>query len=101
MIVKNIIIILISVIVGAAIGFFSSTLAIKAQQPVLIEAIRKETSKVENKFINEFDKIKNKKGEPINIFIDPKNESAIFSDTTKFVRVKSEKGFFKRLFNKN
>ncbi len=88
-------------LLGGVIGYKSAIGAIEAQQPIIQQAIEKNTSEISNTFSNEFKKIKNKKGEPINIVIDPSTNSVITSDTNQVVTVEEKKGFFKRLFKKD
>jgi len=91
--------------IGAYAGYKSaseSALAmIEAQQPIIEMAIAKNTSEIENTFTNEFKKIKNKKGEAINIIIDPSTRSIISNkDTSQVITVEHKKGFFRRLFSR-
>ncbi len=105
---ENLIIVIIVMVIsgftGGYIGYQSaskSTLkTLSAQQPLIEMAIQKNTSEIQNVFQNEFKKIKNKKGEPINIVIDPSTKSIITSDTNQVVKVEEKKGFFKQFFHK-
>lgn len=97
---ENLIIVIVAGLLGGYIGFKSALGGIKAQQPIIEQAIQKNTSEISNTFQNEFKKIKNKKGESINIIIDPSTNSIISNDSTQTVTVSERKGLFKRLFNK-
>lgn len=109
---ENLAITIIALIVGVFIGF---TVSIKtterivaSQEETIREAIRKETTAINNTVNNQFDKIKSKKAEPINIVIKPESNSAIQNNKeipqqekkqqdTLFE--KNDKGFFGRLFS--
>lgn len=69
--------------------------------PTIIKAIQKETTKIENNLTNTFEKKSFKKGEDIQIIIDPTTNSVISNaDTSQVITVEKKKGFLKRLFNK-
>lgn len=95
---------IVSGLLGGYIGFFSASKSalkvIDAQQIIIEMAIQKNTSEISNTFQNEFKKIKNKKGEPINIIIDPSTNSIITNDSTQVIRVEEKRGLFKRIFGK-
>lgn len=107
-IVENTIISLLVFIVGASVGGYigykaslsASELVLNNQKDLIEQAIKKETNHIENTVKTEIDKIKNKKGEPINIVIDPANKSIISDNDSAEITVEEKKGFFKRLFNR-
>jgi Na+-transporting NADH:ubiquinone oxidoreductase subunit NqrA len=109
---ENLAITIIALIVGVFVGF---TISIKtterivaSQEETIREAIRKETTAINNTVNNQFDKIKSKKSEPINIVIKPESNSAIQNNedypqqelqdqnTESIIK---DKGFFGRLFS--
>lgn len=63
---ENLIIVIVSTIVGGGIGYFASTASnkqtIELLTPTIAEAIRKETTSINNKFETEIKKLKNRKG---------------------------------------
>ena len=94
--VENLIIALVVFIVGSAVGGFigykAALGAIKAQQPIIEMAIEKNTSEIQNTFQNEFKKIKNKKGEGINVILDSDADSELNSNGVKA----KKRGLFRR-----
>lgn len=110
---KSIVIALVGVVVGLTTGFAIGShisakntratveVFVNSQETVLLDAISNIGSRVETKIDNNFDKIKSKRSEPINIVIDPQTNSVISNaDTSQVITVQKEKGFFKRIFNK-
>ncbi len=102
---ENLILTLISVIVGVFIGYIVSIKVansiIENQKTTIEMAIRKETTSITNQVTTEIRKLKATKSEPINIVIDPTTKSVISSkDTSQIIVVQKKKGFFKRLFTK-
>lgn len=102
---ENLIITVVVFIIGGGVGYFASTLAnkqtIELLKPTIEEAIRRETTKIENNLTNTFEKKSLKKGENINIIIDPTTKSVITnSDTSRVITVQKKRGFFKRIFQK-
>lgn len=102
---ENLFLILISMAFGVVVGAFVAVkvtdIVLDNQKSIIETAIKKETTAIHNTLNNEFKKIKSKKSEPINIIIDPTNNSVISSaDTTQMITVEKKKGFFKRLFTK-
>lgn len=110
---ENLAITIIALIVGVFIGF---TISIKtterivaSQEETIREAIRKETTAINNTVNNQFDKIKSKKADPVNIIIKPESNSAIQTnnsnqDSTDQVQpdpedTEEKRGFFSRLFS--
>ncbi len=99
---ENLIIVIVCNASGAFAGYYAATNAIETQKDLIEQAIDKNTSEIQNTFQNEFKKVKNKKGEPINIVIDPNSNNVISNlDTTQALNVKTEKGFFRRMFSKD
>ncbi len=103
--IENLILSIIIFIVGGLVGYKLSLNAVERtldyQKDVIVEAIRKETTAINNNVTTTFDKIKSKKSEPINIIIDPTTNSVISNkDTTQIITVEEKKGFFKRIFSK-
>lgn len=107
--IENIIIALVVFIFGSATGGYigykaakeSANSVIELQSETFKQAIEKNTTEVNNTISNEFKKVKNKKGEPINIIIDNATKSVITSDTNQMVTVEKKRGFFKRILNRN
>ena len=106
---KNIIENLIYIIVTAvAVGFTvnytttrSMEKAFEIQKEIIKQAIEKNTNEISNTFQTELKNVKNKKGESINIIIDPTSNSVLSdADSSQTINVKSDKGWFKRLFNR-
>lgn len=105
---ENLAITIVALIVGVFIGF---TVSIKtterivaSQETIIREAIRKETTAINNTVTNSFRKIKGKKSEPINIVIKPETNSAIQNneievDSIKQINSENKKGFFNRVFS--
>lgn len=112
---ENLILVLIGVVAGAFLGYFisikSSEVMLESQKEIITEAIKKETTAIHNTVKTEINKVKNRKGEPINIVIEPNNDNELNQQNNKITSqdstsVPEEKlGFFKRLFggkkNKN
>jgi len=89
--------------IGAYTGYKSASESalsmIEAQQPIIEMAIAKNTSEIENTFTNEFKKIKNKKGEAINIIIDPSTNSVFQIKTqVKSLQLNTKKAFLNAYF---
>ena len=102
---ENLILTLISVIVGVFIGYIISinvaNTIVEQQKSTIEMAIKKETTSITNQVTTEIRKLKATKSEPINIVIDPATKSVISNrDTSKIIVVQKRKGFFKRLFTK-
>lgn len=103
---ENLIIVIVTTI---AVGYTvnkttikSMETALETQKQAIIESIKKETTKIEHNLNNTFEKKSFKKGEDINIVIDPSSNSVISNlDSTQALDVKTEKGFFKRLFKRD
>ena len=95
---ENLILVLITsiafLVLGVGIGYKVSINAINTQQEIIIKAIDKNTTEI----VNEFSKIKNKKGEPIIINLD--NEATTNGINLDSSSVTKKKGFFKKLFSK-
>jgi hypothetical protein len=97
---ENLIIVILSALVGGYIGYTASTASnkqtIELLRPTIEEAIRKETTSISNEFKTEIKKLKNRKGE-VMLDIDPElnNEIEQTNDT-----LAQRPGFFTRLFKK-
>ncbi len=106
---ENLILVLVSVIAGVAIGYYVSVetaeTMLENQKEIIVEAIRKETTAINNTVKTEINKVKNRKGEPININITPNTDQElsqqnnkdqiILQDTTS--KPEKRRGFFRRL----
>ena len=110
---ENLIIVIVSALLGAAIGYYASTesnrTTIELLTPTIREAIARETTSIKNEITHDIqvriDKLK--KSDSLNININqnpetkqtPTNKITVKRDT---VKPKPErKGFFRRLFSKN
>ena len=75
---ENLVLIIVSVFVGAIIGYYASIFTaekmIEQMTPTIKEAILKETTKIENKIDLQIDKIKKSETIDINVNQTPKNE---------------------------
>lgn len=106
---ENLIIALIGVIAGVAIGYYVSVKAAEAmldnQKEIIVEAIRKETTSIKNEFNTEIKKLKNRKGE-LTLDVKPVIENQIeqngdtISVTQPPPEPKKKRGFLGRLFGK-
>lgn len=96
---ENLIIVLISALVGGGIGYMASTQAnkqtIELLRPTIEEAIRKETTSITNEFKTEIKKLKTRNGET-SIDIEPNFDNTI-KQSTDSIKPK-KKGLLKRLF---
>lgn len=69
--------------------------------PALEEAIKKETTKIENNLTNTFEKKALKKADNIQIIIDPTTNSVISNaDTNQVIELKEDRGFLKKWFKR-
>ncbi len=84
---KNVIENIIYITVIAVLITGSNFFVIKAQQDVMLSAINKQTTSI----TNEFKKIKNKKGESINLNIDNKAQTIFIPD---YDTIPEKKGLF-------
>ncbi|EGV44256.1 hypothetical protein BZARG_782 [Bizionia argentinensis JUB59] len=119
---ENLILVLVGVIAGVAIGYHVSVKTaekmLENQKEIITEAIKKETTAIHNTVTTEINKVKNRKGEPINIIIEPNNDNQLRQETNtdqsnryqtnsqdSTPKPEKKRGFFKRLFggkkNKN
>lgn len=106
--IENLIISLVVFIVGSFVGGFigykaavnAGGVVIESQKSTIEKAIQKETTSITNQVTTEIKKIKNRKGEPINVVIDPNTNTVISQDSSQVVTVEKKPGFFKRVFNK-
>lgn len=106
---ENLLIVLIGVIAGVAIGYYVSVTTAKAmldnQKEIIVEAIRKETTSILNEFDIDVKKIKNRKGE-LTLDVKPIIENQInqkevntnIQDTIP--EPEEKKGWLGRLFSK-
>lgn len=83
---------IIFLVLGVGMGYKVAIKAIESQQEIIIKAIDKNTTEI----VNEFDKIKSKKGSQIQLSLDSEATTIIENDST--VVVQKKKGFFKRIF---
>lgn len=107
---ENLALVLIGVVAGALLGYFisikSSEAMLESQKEIITEAIKKETTAIHNTVKTEINKVKNRKGEPININITPNTDQelnqqnnddlTITQDSTS--KPEKKRGFFRRLF---
>ena len=107
---ENLLLVLIGVVAGVAIGYYVSVKTaekmLENQKEIIVEAIRKETTAINNTVKTEINKVKNRKGEPININITPNTDQElnqqnnddhnISQDSTS--KPEKKRGFFRRLF---
>ncbi|QQV91578.1 hypothetical protein Peternella1_42 [Winogradskyella phage Peternella_1] len=108
---ENLLIVLVGVIAGVAIGYYVSVTTAKAmldnQKEIIVEAIRKETTSILNEFDVDVKKIKNRKGEltiDVKPIIDNQiNQKEVKTNIQDTISMPEEKkGWFGRLFsNKN
>jgi len=99
---ENLIIVLISAVIGGGIGYIASTKAnkqtIELLRPTIEEAIRKETTSITNEFKTEIKKLKTRNGETV-IDTKPIIENRIKQTKDSLPnQTTQKKGFFKRLF---
>ncbi|OBX20964.1 MULTISPECIES: hypothetical protein [Bizionia] len=107
---ENLFLVLVGVVAGVAIGYYVSIMAAEAmlenQKAIITEAIKKETTAIHNTVTTEINKVKNRKGEPINIVIEPYNDNELNQQTNNehktsqdsIPKPEKKRGFFKRLF---
>ncbi|WP_417289615.1 hypothetical protein [Corallibacter sp.] len=107
---ENLILVLVGVIAGVAIGYYVSIKSAEAmlenQKDIITEAIKKETTAIHNTVKTEINKVKNRKGEPININITPNTDQELKQQNNADQNVSQDstsnpeqkRGFFRRLF---
>lgn len=107
---ENLILVLVGVIAGVAIGYYVSIKSAEAmlenQKEIITEAIKKETTAIHNTVKTEINKVKNRKGEPININITPNTDQELKQQNNADQNVSQDstsnpeqkRGFFRRLF---
>ncbi|AUS04490.1 hypothetical protein [Pseudotamlana carrageenivorans] len=102
---ENLALVLISILVGVGIGYYVSIQVAETmlnnQKDIIVEAIRKETTAINNTVKTEINKVKNRKGEPINIVVEPYSNNELdikknIQDSTPAPEPK--RGFFRRIF---
>ncbi|WP_233860998.1 hypothetical protein [Tenacibaculum piscium] len=98
---ENLIIVIVSALIGGSIGYVASTSAnkqtIELLRPSIEEAIRKETTSITNEFKTEIKKLKNKGTGNVVLEIEPVLKTAIKQKSDSIKPIK-KKGFFKRIF---
>lgn len=98
---ENLIILLISALVGGGIGYMASTQAnkqtIELLRPTIEEAIRRETTSITNEFKTEIKKLKTRNG-VTTLDIEPNFDNTIEQSTDSIQPKTKKKGLIKRLF---
>ena len=93
---ENLIIVLISVLVGGFVGYQSSVISnkqtIQLLRPTIEQAIQKETTVISNEFQTYIRKLKNKNGN-LNFELNPNLESQIKQKTDSLIKPKKRKRF--------
>ncbi len=106
---ENLILTLISVIVGVSIGYIvainAANIIVEQQKSTIELAIKKQTTSITNQVKTEIRKVKSTKADPITIVIDPSTKNKLIQqhkDSVITIAPKKNKPrFLKRIFKKH